>query len=120
MTTPRERRETRFVRELGRRLRDHRESRGLTQAQLAKRAGVTADMLSRLENGRFQSPGMRTILRVADALGVSVGALLPDAPKSGAGQDPIRARLRGLSLRLHPDDAELLLEIGELMAGKRR
>ena len=46
---------------LGDRLRSAREARGLTQRQLAHRSGLTPDVISRLENGHFRNPGLRTL-----------------------------------------------------------
>ncbi len=46
-----------------------RKLRGLTQAQLADRAGVSRDTLSRLESGAG-GVGLETLLRVLRALGL--------------------------------------------------
>ncbi len=46
-----------------------RKLRGLTQAQLADRAGVSRDTLSRLESGTG-GVGLETLLRVLRALGL--------------------------------------------------
>jgi DNA-binding XRE family transcriptional regulator len=44
---------------------------GLTQAELAKRCGVDQGDISRIERGET-SPTMRTMQRIADALGAEV------------------------------------------------
>ncbi len=49
--------------------------RGMTQLQLARAART--QQISRLECGHF-TPGLRTLLRVATALGVTVADLLPE------------------------------------------
>lgn len=53
-------------------LRDQRE---WTQATLAKRAGVSAGYIARLETHRHD-PKLSTLVKLARALGVPVGALL--------------------------------------------
>jgi transcriptional regulator with XRE-family HTH domain len=70
-------------------LRALRESAGITQYQLAKRAGLTKQALSRLELGERQ-PFWATVQALAKALGVSCDAFaeseepsvseLPDSP----------------------------------------
>ena len=51
---------------------------GLTQEQLAERAGVTVNTISGIELGRH-SPRGRTLFKLADALGADVTELLEDA-----------------------------------------
>jgi len=60
---------------LGDRLRAGRESAGLTQSQLADRAGLTQEMISNLERGKHQ-PRFETLEKYAKGLGLSVAALL--------------------------------------------
>ncbi|MEZ4380247.1 MAG: helix-turn-helix transcriptional regulator [Nannocystaceae bacterium] len=107
---PRDAAERHYMTDLGQRLRRLREDRGLTQQALARISAVAADMISRLENGHYQSPGLRTLLRLADGLGVAIGELLPEAqglrgaaPSGGGG----KARLFALVKRVSPEDAEL-------------
>jgi len=57
------------------RLRQIRESRGMTQETLAKKIGVTRAYLSRLEMGRHDPPLSR-VEKLAKALGVKVARLL--------------------------------------------
>ena len=60
---------------LGVRVRLHRESAGLTQEELASRAGIGRVTLVRLEGGE-QAPRFGTLAAIARALGVSVNELL--------------------------------------------
>jgi transcriptional regulator with XRE-family HTH domain len=53
-------------------LRTLRESQGLTQAQLAKKASVTQPYLSQLENGTRKNAPLATLRQLAKALGVRV------------------------------------------------
>lgn len=107
--------------ELGKRIRSAREMRGMTQRQAARAAGIATDMISRLENGRYQSPGLRTLVRIAEGLGASVNDLLPD--KSGEAQPGTaemsqRARLIALAHRAEPDQLELIVEIATLIVNR--
>lgn len=49
-------------------LRKYRRIAGLTQAQLAQKAGVDATLISRLERGQRQTASYETIVRLARAL----------------------------------------------------
>jgi transcriptional regulator with XRE-family HTH domain len=53
-----------------------RKKRGLTQAELAKAAGVTQGYISQLEAGTTKEPGATVAVRLAEALGVPVTELL--------------------------------------------
>lgn len=56
------------------RLREIREARGLTQAQLAAAAGLHVNQVALMERGE-RSPSLEVAGRVADALTVPVDAL---------------------------------------------
>ena len=67
--------ETSQLREkFGNRVRLLRSDRGLTQEQLAERAGISVDFLSLIERGK-NSPSFENLEPLADALGVSVAHL---------------------------------------------
>jgi len=57
------------------RLKQLREARGLTQEELAKKAGVSRAYLARLEMGRHDPPLSR-LRTLAKALRVTVGTLV--------------------------------------------
>lgn len=57
-----------------RRLKEAREARGLTQFELAVRAGTRPNVLQRIETGRGL-PAWETGLRIARELGYDVSAL---------------------------------------------
>lgn len=68
---------------LGRRLRELRTARGLTQNQLAASAGEMSRVyLGALERGE-RSAGLETMQRLARGLGVDVVDLLRDVPPAG-------------------------------------
>ncbi len=68
-----------------------REQRGLTQVRLAARAGISQSYLAKLEpptrrgvekTVRFRNPTITVIQQLADALGISVEALLKEARRT--------------------------------------
>lgn len=66
---------------LGLRLRHLRTARGLTLDALGQRVGVTASLLSLVENGR-REPRLPLLRSLADALGATVADLLDAEPPS--------------------------------------
>lgn len=66
-----------------------RELAGFSQAELSRRAGVSQGHISQIEAGHKQ-PRPSTVRRLADALGVPLGALLSpgDAPAPTPLRDP--------------------------------
>lgn len=107
--------------ELGKRLRIAREQRGMTQKQAAQAAGIATDMISRLENGRYQSPGLRTLVRIAEGLGATVTDLLPESSadaQASSTEMSHRARLIALTHRAEPRDLELIVEIAGLIVNR--
>lgn len=73
---------------------------GDTLQVLAKRSGLSASTISKIENGQL-SPTYETILRLADGLGVDLSALFDgqDSAASGAGRRSITRRGDGHSHR---------------------
>jgi transcriptional regulator with XRE-family HTH domain len=52
---------------------------GITQSELARRAGIRQGVLSYIENGRTKHPRIDTLAAIANALGVTVDELLKKA-----------------------------------------
>jgi len=65
-----------FAREVGQNVRDARERAGYTQARLSELTGIAVPHLSRLEAGGHM-PSLKTVKRVADAMGLTVCELMP-------------------------------------------
>jgi DNA-binding XRE family transcriptional regulator len=61
---------------LGAAIRDHRLQAGLTQAELAQRAGIGRPHLNHIEGGR-KNPTVVVLVHLARSLGVAPGDLLP-------------------------------------------
>lgn len=55
---------------MGPKLRDMRKAQGMTQSELAERAGVSAGLVGQIEKGKVQ-PSLQTVEKIASVLGVS-------------------------------------------------
>jgi transcriptional regulator with XRE-family HTH domain len=85
---------------LAARVRERRIDAGLTQAELALRAGVTVETVSRLErllHGRpspGSNPTLETLARLSEALGVEITELLASRSGPDSYLDKLSASLR--------------------------
>jgi transcriptional regulator with XRE-family HTH domain len=66
-------------------LKELRESAGLSQAELASKVGVTQGFISHIELG-IREPTLRLARKLAAALGVSVADLLDEPQTRAAGE----------------------------------
>ncbi len=64
--------------DIGARVRAARDAAGLTQAEAGERAGMHKQHWSRIERGRGGDMRISTLVAVAEALGVEVGALIDE------------------------------------------
>lgn len=53
------------------RLKEFRESKGMTQEQLAKAAGLSRQTISKIENNEEVSVNVKTIVKIAEIFSVS-------------------------------------------------
>ena len=91
--------------ELSQTLKNLRELRGLTQAELGTRAGMAAASVSHFETGQRQ-PSLDSLVKLADALEVSIDTLL--------GRTPIEGRVDPIFLRASRADAQTLKTLKRL------
>ena len=67
--------EVEFYEKLGKRIKFLREKAGLTQEKLAEKSGISLDYLGKIEVC-INKPGIKTILKVANALKVEPYSVL--------------------------------------------
>lgn len=75
------------ARQLGAVVRTFRERSGLTQVELARRAGVERQWLVLFENGKVDNPMLGNVLAVTDALNLRLQAV--EAPATGVDLDDL-------------------------------
>src|SRR5262249_5961645 len=99
------------------RLRAAREKRGLSQGDLATRAGLQASAISHFETGT-RKPSFDNLRRLADALDVTTDYLLGRVTddQALAGADRLHRHLD----RLTSEDREMAEDILELLAKKAK
>ena len=64
--------------EVGRRIRELRQKKGLLQEELARKAGLSASALSNFEQGRRRI-SLEWLRKLSKVLGVTVSDLIPDS-----------------------------------------
>jgi transcriptional regulator with XRE-family HTH domain len=102
--------------DIGKRIRALREERGLTQREVARRAGLTPSGVGFIEHGQTRNPSAETVVAVARALGVPVEELLREpVPLDEA---PEKAGLADADPSSKLVEAEVLEEIAELWAAQ--
>jgi transcriptional regulator with XRE-family HTH domain len=77
--------------EIGRRLRELRESRNLSQGDIEVRTGLLRCYTSRVENGHT-APSVDTTEKYANALGIPLFAFFPNAGTGGRVEPPLPSR----------------------------
>jgi transcriptional regulator with XRE-family HTH domain len=103
-----------------------RHERALTQEQLAELAGVSVDLIGKLEQGRRSSARVTSLMKLANALDIDLSALVGRRDRIGADHDggsilAVRDALLSPSLvpgllGLDPDDAGEPTPLPELQA----
>jgi transcriptional regulator with XRE-family HTH domain len=77
-----------------------REKRGLSQRELAERMGASQPYVAKLESGRVENLGLRTLVKCALALGASLRIeLQPEASASPSAPAPAHPRASRASAR---------------------
>lgn len=56
-------------------VKELREAKGMTQMELAEKSGISRGTICALEGGQKMSVNTNTLIRIADALGVSMDTL---------------------------------------------
>jgi transcriptional regulator with XRE-family HTH domain len=108
--------------DIGKRIRHLREERGLTQRELARRAGLTPSGVGFIEHGQTRNPSAETVVAIARALGVPVEELLgeeemerleeerleADSPKDRQHWERVLASVRGRRREVEAEVEELV------------
>ncbi len=82
------------VENIGQRIRQLRESRGMTQSQLQARSRVSRSYLSRIESGQM-TPSLGTLEKISEALGVGMNRFfIPESTGEALMEDPFIQGLR--------------------------
>src|SRR5262245_43178878 len=77
---------------IGARLKALRDAAGLSQQELAVRAGVSVSMVSHIEQGQKKDVKLSTLVTLAEALGVDVGRLAVELTRPEEEKPPARRR----------------------------
>ena len=102
----------------GRRLRDARDLRRLSQSELADRARIPVAMISHFETGVRGSASADNLVKLANALEVSVDFLLGRADDPTPRDGPVQASLLRTLGNKSLEEIEAVTRIAEAMTNK--
>jgi len=102
----------------GERLRKTREDKGLSQSELAQKAGFQPSAIAHFESNR-RSPSFDNLRRLADSLAVTIDFLLgrETEPKTAG---PVAEQLFRDFARMTTKDQETVADIAKMLAAKDR
>jgi transcriptional regulator with XRE-family HTH domain len=108
--------------DIGKRLRQLRESKGLSQGAIEKRTGILRCNVSRYESG-FMAPTLGTLEKWAEALRMPLweilaGAEFPSEPTPGKPLTPYEKKLFASLKRLGEKDRALFISVANKMANQ--
>ncbi len=63
-------------------IKKFRQKSGLSQDQLARKAGIPYSTFLKIESGYTPNPSIQAVVSIADALGVSIDELVGRKPKT--------------------------------------
>jgi transcriptional regulator with XRE-family HTH domain len=110
----------RTIENIGRRIRQLRESCGMTQRQLRTRARVSISWLSRIESGQL-TPGLGTLEKFSEALGVGLNRFFIPATNSEILlEDPFIQELRPFLRQLDWEQWQSILKRLAAISGRPR
>lgn len=92
---------------IGQRIRKYRKAKGLSQEQLAERAGISVPHMSHIETGNTKL-SLPVLVEIAAALEVQTDDLLFDAPRESG---RLRGELEALLDRCDASQMQILLEV---------
>ena len=61
---------------LSKRLKELRDEKKWTQQKLAEKAGLSFNAVTKIEQGASEHPTLKTLLKLADAFGISLDGLV--------------------------------------------
>ena len=104
--------------DFGKMLKNMRENRGLSQSELAEKAGFQPSAISHFETGR-RNPSFDNLRKLADMLNTSIDSLLGrESVSEGAG--PVVEKLFRDFSHISSEDQENLAEFASMLAKKNK
>jgi transcriptional regulator with XRE-family HTH domain len=103
----------------GRRLRELRDKRGWTQEELSERAKVPAAMISHFETGVRGAPSADNLVKLANALEVTIDYLLGRSEEAQVASPRVAAAFRGLA-GASAETVDAALDVVETLVDRER
>lgn len=103
---------------LGVRVRAERKKLGLTQEELAEKAGITGNFLGHIERGTKKA-SLETVRKLADALEMPVDRLFSEVEYKEKGEDLLLKKLVSVVRDKKPEQKKLVLKMTRLILKKQ-
>lgn len=100
------------------RLKKSRETRDMSQSDLAKTSGMQPSAISHFENGR-RSPSFDNLRRLADSLCVTMDYLMGRERDSGASGPTMQRIFQGAS-EMSKSDLDIFADMADMLAAKNK
>ncbi len=94
---------------LGRRIKELRKAKKLSQEDLAERAGISTPYVSQIERGK-ENPTLDLLFKLTDALKVSLSEMC-DFESEGMSQKQIEQAIRELLRSADPERSRIALKV---------
>ncbi len=102
--------------QIGKRVRDLRNTLSFTQEELATKTGISVSFLSMIERGE-RRPTLKTLVVISEAMGVTLSQFFSEVkvPQENIGQTGPLLATRLEDLRLSQDQVEILIVVARAM-----
>jgi len=104
--------------QISNRIKEFRETKGLTQEDLAKSAQLSRPVISQFEQGQ-RTPSLKALQRIAKALNVEVNDLLGSSQKDSSSSAEYKVLLRGFD-KLTTEDRKVVQDLINHLSSKGR
>lgn len=95
---------------IGKKLRNIRKLKGLTQEQLAERCGLSYKYLGEIERGE-KNFGIQNLFKIADGLSISVADIVNIEPEADAEENNLKAELLYFLADKNPQELKKALSV---------
>ncbi|MBN1444477.1 MAG: helix-turn-helix transcriptional regulator [Candidatus Omnitrophica bacterium] len=95
---------------LGKKIREMRKERGLTQEELAWKSGISLNFMGQIERGH-KKPSIKTLKKISETLGIAPSALFEEIKYAPPEEDLLIEKIKSLLKEGSEEDKKLIYKI---------